>query len=395
MEYASHKQQYEEAALYRDRIKALSKISQEKYSFLDINDNFDIVCAIKRFDIICVQVFFFRTGKNLGNKEFFFETQKEKKEEKLIEEFLSIFYINKIPPKLIILNKEIKNKNLLELALKKKRNINSRIMIPKKGKKLDIIKMVEKNIIHSIDKWIHKTSSSKELEKEIFYKFKLKNMPKKIEVYDNSHLSGSQPVGAMIVYKNKKFSRENYRKFNIRIEGEKTNDDYFMMSQVLDRRLNIDINKVSWKDELPNLILIDGGKGHLNVVQKILNKKKIKNIDLISIAKGKNRNAGDETIFIKEETFKLEKNNEILFFFQRLRDEAHRFAISSQRYRRNRLIKGSVFDSIIGIGAKTKKKLLTHFGSVENIKTAGLRDLEKTPGVGKEIAKRIYKEFNE
>ena len=255
--------------------------------------------------------------------------------------------------------------------------------------------MVEKNINHSLDKQISKTTKNKELEIDLRKALNLKNIPKRIEVYDNSHLSGTQPTGAMVVYRNNEFSRENYRKFNIKVESQTTNDDYLMMNQVIKRRLEISRNKLSWKNELPDLIIIDGGKGHLNLVRKIINEKKIKHIDVISIAKGKLRNAGDETIFHLDYSLKFEKNDKILFFLQRLRDEAHRFAISSQRFRRNKLIKNSIFDNIVGIGSKTKKVLLSHFGSIENIKSAGIRDLEGTPGIGKKMAKKIYEEFNE
>lgn len=395
MEMASKKQLYEDAALYRDRIKALSKISQEKYSNLDNKENFDIICALKRIDIICIQVFFFRNGKNLGNKEYFFDNQKDKTSNSIIEEFLSVFYLNKIPPSSILINKEIENISLLEQLFKKKSKINTKINIPIKGKKIDLIQMVEKNINYSLDKQISKTSKNKELEIGLREALNLKNIPRRIEVYDNSHLSGTQPTGAMVVYRNNEFSRENYRKFNIKVESQTTNDDYLMMNQVIKRRLEISRNKLSWKNELPDLIIIDGGKGHLNLVRKIINEKKIKHIDVISIAKGKLRNAGDETIFHLDYSLKFEKNDKILFFLQRLRDEAHRFAISSQRFRRNKLIKNSIFDNIVGIGSKTKKVLLSHFGSIENIKSAGIRDLEGTPGIGKKMAKKIYEEFNE
>ncbi|MDC3091146.1 excinuclease ABC subunit UvrC [Rickettsiales bacterium] len=395
MERSSNKQLYEEAALYRDRIKALSKISQEKYSSLDNKDNFDIICGLKRIDIICVQVFFFRNGKNLGNKEFFFNNQKDMTCNSIIEEFLGIFYLNKIPPSSILINKKIENISLIEQLFKKKKNVKTKISFPQKGKKVDLVNMVEKNIDHSLDKQISKSSQNKELEIGLRDALNLKNIPKRIEVYDNSHLSGTQPTGAMIVYKNNEFSRENYRKFNIRVEGNTTNDDYLMMSQVINRRLDINTNKLSWKNDLPDLIIIDGGKGHLNSVRKIIDEKKLKNIDLISIAKGELRNAGNETIFHLDYSLKFKKNDKILFFLQRLRDEAHRFAISSQRYRRNKLIKQSIFDNIVGIGSKTKRILLSHFGSIENIKSAGIRDLEGAPGVGKKMAKKIYEEFNE
>ena len=193
----------------------------------------------------------------------------------------------------------------------------------------------------------------------------------------------------MVVYENYKFSTSEYRKFNIR-SITKTHDDYFMMQQVLSRRFQKQ-NYNSWKKNYPDLVLIDGGKGHLKIAEKIITKK---NIEIISIAKGKKRNAGEETLFYKNKLFKLEKRNKVLFFLQNLRDEAHRFAISSQRYRRIKQIKDSLFDEISGIGGKIKKSLLSHFGSIDNIKSASLKDLKKVPGIGKIMANKIYNQFN-
>tara|TARA_B100001027_G_scaffold106832_1_gene73597 strand:- start:304 stop:1032 length:729 start_codon:yes stop_codon:yes gene_type:complete len=241
---------------------------------------------------------------------------------------------------------------------------------------------------------MHKNLSNKLISGEISKKFLLSKPPKTIEVYDNSHLNGSQPIGAMIVYDNHKFIRERYRKFNIKSDKNLMQDDYFMMEQVIRRRFSFEDEKNEWKFNLPDLIIIDGGKGHFNLVENILKEKNIKNIDLISIAKGVQRNAGNETIFLKNASVKLEKNDKVLYFLQRLRDEAHRFAINSQKYRRKLQIKNSIFDEIPGIGIKAKKNLLSHFGSISSIKKAGIKDLENTPGIGKIIAKKIYDEFN-
>jgi excinuclease ABC subunit C len=219
----------------------------------------------------------------------------------------------------------------------------------------------------------------------------LQNIPKRIEIYDNSHLSGTNPVGAMVVFENYSFSKKLYRKFNISSSGQRINDDYFMIEQVLRRRFNI---STKWKEKFPQLIIIDGGKGHLNKVRNILKEKKIYNIDYISIAKGKNRNSGNETIYTKNKKIKFEKNDKELFFIQRLRDEAHRFAVKSTRLRHQKSFRNSIFDQIDGIGKKTRLILLSYFGSIDNIKTAGINDLKKIPKIGIKTAKKIYKEFN-
>ena len=395
MNVASEKYEYERAALFRDRIKAISKISQEQYSFINKKSNFDLICTLKKNDLVCINVFFFRGGKNLGNKEYFFENQNEKTSQKILEEFLTIFYLKNVPPNLIVINKKIENINLIEDALKKSKKFNVKIFIPKKGKKIDLVKRAEENIQLSMTKHISNSKDGIEILNTLKEKLRLKNFPNKIEIYDNSHLQGTNPLGSMVVYKNYNFIREQYRTFNIKVVDNYTNDDYYMMNQVLNRRFNLNKNESSWKSELPDLVIIDGGKGHLNIVKKVFEEKKIKNIDLLAIAKGKNRNEGNETIFYLNDSFKLNKNSQLLFFLQRLRDEAHRFAISRQKYKRKIDMKKSIFDSVNGVGSKIKKNLLNHFGSLENIKTAGIKDLINVHGIGKSLAVKIYNEFNE
>ncbi len=394
MEQASKNQDYEKAVIFRDRIQAITKISQEQYSILNDKNDFDIISSIKKNDLVCINVFFFRNGRNLGNKEYFFENQKEKSAELIMEEFIGLFYIKNPNPRLVILNKKIKNKELIEEAISTNRGTNLKIIFPKKGKKSDLIKMTENNISNSIEKFVNNSKDSNELISELSKTFKLNTVPKRIEIYDNSHLQGTNPVGAMVVYKNYQFFREGYRIFNIKTDKKVMMDDYSMMNQTIDRRFTIEKGKSSWKSELPDLIIVDGGRGHLNVIKNLMNAKSF-NIDIIAIAKGKKRNAGNETIYFNNKSFNLEKNNKILYFLQRLRDEAHRFAISNQKYRRKMNVKNSIFDNIYGIGSKTKKNLLSYFGSIDNIKTAGIRDLENVSGVGKAMAIKIYKEFNE
>ena len=395
MNIASENQRYEEAAIYRDRIKAISKIYQKQNMFLKSKENFDVICTKKKQNLVCIQCFFFRNGQNLGNKEYFFQNQIDKSSEEILEQFISIFYIDKFPPNLIFINKEIKNTKLIELAFQKEKKTASKIILPKKGKKLDIIRMIEENIKVSITTFFDKKNDYQKQILDLKQKLKLLKLPKRIEVYDNSHLSGTNPVGAMIVYDENKFNKACYRKFNIKFDKDIIHDDYFMMNQVLTRRFSNIKSNSSWKMKLPNLIIIDGGKGHLNIVKKILEDKKMENIDLIAIAKGKNRNAGEETIFKDKKKLNLKKNDSVLFFLQRLRDEAHRFAISSQRYRRKLNMKESIFDRVPGLGSKSKVRLLSYFGSIENIKSAGIKDLECSPGIGKKMAQKIYDEFNE
>ena len=387
MKSASELQNYEKAAKLRDRISALSKISNETYSDLNNKENFDVIFLKRKENLISIHIFFFRSGKNLGNKDFLFEDNLCDETKKIFSQFLYFFYTSNAPPKEILLNTKPQDINILKSLLENKVSIK----IPLKGKKRMILKMVEENVDASFEKRKKEKFKANALLNKIKLKFTLNNIPKRIEIYDNSHLSGSNPTGAMVVFENGAFVKNSYRKFNIVCENNTTNDDYFMMDQVMNRRFK---NFDGWKKKLPQLILIDGGLGQLNIVKKILAEKKISNIDILGIAKGKNRNAGDEKILKFDKEFKLNKNDEVLFFFQRLRDEAHRFAVQSTKAKHHKSFKNSLFDEITGIGKKTKNLLLSYFGTIDNIKTAGEEDLKKVPGIGIKTAARIYKEFN-
>jgi excinuclease ABC subunit C len=391
MKNESDSQNYEKAARLRDRIRALSKISNEKYSDLNNRENFDIIFLKEKHNLISIHIFFFRAGKNLGNKDFLFENTLFDETEKILSQFLYFFYSTNLPPREILLNYKPVDVEILKSLICKKSDNKISIKIPIKGKKKALLKMVEQNVDASLQKRIYDLTEMKSILSSIKKKFNLRNTPSRIEIYDNSHLSGTSPIGGMVVFENGDFQKNSYRKFNIICPENKTNDDYFMMNQVIRRRFNI---SSKWKSNLPKLMIIDGGKGQLNIVNKIINEKGLKNIDLIGIAKGKNRNSGNEKLITNEKVIQLEKNDKILFFLQRLRDEAHRYVIQSTRAKHQSSFRNSVFDKITGIGKKTKLILLSYFGSIDNIKTAGIDDLKKVPNIGLKTAERIYKEFN-
>lgn len=391
MRIESKKENYEMAASIRDRIKALTKISNENHSDLNNSENFDVICCIKKYEQFCIQIFFFRSGKNLGNKEFFYTENIIDDPKIILSQFLIFFYSKNTAPREILINHSLKEINVVSSIISKNTKYIVKIKKPDRGKKLSILNMVEDNIAASLKDHAISRQETSTILKNISNILGLNNFPFRIEIYDNSHLSGSNPVGAMVVFENNSFLKKSYRKFNIISDNERLNDDYFMLSQMLNRRFTL---TTKWKNYLPNLIIIDGGKGHLNVAYKSLKEKKIENIDIISIAKGKNRNAGNETIYSKNHYHNFNTKDKELFFLQRLRDEAHRFAITSQKIRRSRSLNNSVFDCIKGVGKKMKSNLLSYFGSIENIKTASLQDLKKTPGIGEKIAIIIYKEFN-
>lgn len=391
MNSQSKMQNYENAARLRDRISALSKISNERYSDLNNKENFDVVFLKKREDIISIHIFFFRSGKNLGSKDFLFENSFFDEMSMIFSQFLYFFYTKNNPPKEIIVNtKPIDEKVLISIISNKFGN-KIVLKVPSKGKKLSILKMVEENVDASLEKKIAENSKKNSLLLSVQKKLGLKYLSKKIEIYDNSHLHGTNPIGVMVVYENGKFIKNSYRKFNIECKENNTKDDYFMMAQVISRRFKI---SDKWKEQFPQLIILDGGKGQLNVVKKILEEKKIFNIDVIGLAKGEKRNAGNEKVYISNKMIKLDKNDKVLFFLQRLRDEAHRFAINTTKSKHQKSLKASIFDGINGIGRKTRLILLSHFGSIDNIKTAGIDDLKKVPNIGTKIAKKIYREFN-
>ncbi len=384
-------QNYEKAAKLRDRIKALSKISHEKYSDLNNSENFDVIFLKKKYNLISIHIFFFRAGKNLGSKDFLFENNLFDETKTIFSQFLYFFYTNNLPPKEILLNSKIVDIPILESLISDKSNYKISIKIPLKGKKMMLLKMVEENVDATLKKEIYNRIKTNSILKAVKNKLRLKNIPKRIEIYDNSHLSGTNPLGVMVVFQNGVFLKNSYRKFNIICQNQKTSDDYLMMAQVISRRFKM---SSSWKQELPQLIIVDGGKGQLNVVKNVLDEKKIYNIDLIGIAKGRKRNAGDETIYKHDKIMKLDKIDKVLFFLQRLRDEAHRFAIQSTKAKHQKSFKNSIFDKINGIGKKTKLILLSYFGSIDNIKTAGVDDLKKVPNIGSKTAEKIYNEFN-
>ena len=389
MEHKSKQEDYEQAAIIRDRIKAISRINFEQYSDLNNNENFDIVFLYEKFNQIHIQLFFFRSGKNLGNKDFFLSEKLFEESETILRQFLIFFYKRNTPPDEILINFNLKNTELIKEVISPNKSLE--IKKPKKGKKLELMKLVRDNIQASSKGNQNIKDNEPEVLKSIYEKFKLKNFPFRIEVYDNSHLSGTDAIGAMIVYQNFEFSKNHYKKFNTKTKSDRIFDDYEMMAQMIERRFNF---SEEWKNELPNLIIIDGGKGQLNTVRRILKKKKISNIDLLSISKGKNRRSSEDKVHTIKQKINLNNNEKEFYFIQKLRDEAHRFAISSHKAKRSKKMKTSIFDQITGIGKKTKYNLLNYFGTIENIQSASLTDLKKVEGIGSETAKKIYKEFN-
>jgi len=394
MEKASEDLDYEKAAILRDRIKALTQIqSSQKINQTNLKEA-DVVSIFKESGKTCVQVFFFRSKQNWGNQAYFPKHDPDEKEEKILSSFLGQFYENKTVPKLVLLNIEINEKILLEKTFSSREK--KEIIIKKASTKDEKIvsKMAEKNAKQSLTQKILETESNSKLIDNLADKFNLKFNVNLIEVYDNSHIQGSDSVGALIAFGKDGFLKKRYRKFNIKSETVK-GDDYGMMKEVLRRRFSRALKDESSTKAMPDLVLIDGGKGQYSVSREILNDLGLHELPIIAIAKGKNRNAGDETFFHDGKLFKFKKNDPTLFFLQRLRDESHRFAVSTHRARRSKNLSKSLLDQISGIGRGRKRALLNHFGSAKSVEVASFEDLKSVEGIEEKVAKKIHDFFHD
>ena len=393
MEAASNELDYEKAAVLRDRIKALTQIqSSQNVNATNLSEA-DVIAIYKESDKSCVQVFFFRSKQNWGNQSFFPKHDPDEDLSKILSSFIMQFYENKNVPKLIVLNKEISDQKLIENTLELKENKSVSIKVARKGNELKISTMAEKNAKEALTRKVYETESNRNLFEELSNNFSLKSNINLIEVYDNSHIQGSNSVGALITFGSEGFIKKRYRKFNIKSENIK-NDDYAMLKEVLFRRFSKVIKDTENTLSLPDLVLIDGGKGQYSVARKTINELGLYDIPIIAIAKGKFRNSGNETFFFENKTFKFSRNDPILFFLQRLRDEAHRFAVSAHRDKRIKGMKKSLLDQIGGIGKIRKKTLLNHFGSARAVESASLDEIKSIDGIELSIAKKIHNFFH-
>ena len=394
MEEASEKLDFERASIFRDRIKSLNIIqSSQRINEANLVDA-DVIAAYKESGKTCVQVFFYRSKQNWGNQAYFPKHDPDQDVSEIMSSFLMQFYENKSVPKLIIINTEIEDKKLIEETLSKKESNTISINIAKKGTKAKVIAMAEKNAKESLNRKIYETNNNKNLFDGVAKKFDLKNGLSLVEVYDNSHISGTSSVGAMITFGNEGFVKKRYRKFDIKTKGAEQ-DDFAMLKEVLTRRFKRAMLEKGNYLTLPDLILIDGGKGQYSSAKEVLDEFGLYDLPMIAIAKGKLRNSGDETFFYKGKSFKFDKNDPTLFFMQRLRDEAHRFAITSHRAKRAKGITKSLLDQIDGVGSIRKRALLHHFGSARSVESASLDEIKSVEGVEEKVAKKIYNFFHE
>ena len=407
MEKASADLAFETAALYRDRLAALSAIQSQQGINPRTVEEADVFAIHQEGGYSCVEVFFFRTGQNWGNRAYFPRAEKSFTPDEVLASFVAQFYDDKPPPKLILLSHQIEECELLANALSIKAGFKVEVSTPRRGEKKELVAHALTNAREALGRKLADTATQGRLLQGLVTTLGLPHPPKRIEVYDNSHIQGTNAVGAMIVAGPDGFIKNQYRKFNIKSEGLTPGDDYAMMREVLQRRFKRlltsaaegDVAKPKADDnsfpQWPDLVIIDGGRGQLNAVREIFESLGLTQVSLLAVAKGPDRDAGRETLFMPDrEPLKLEPRDPVLYFIQRLRDEAHRFVIGSHRKLRKKDIREAGLQEIPGIGPSRKRALLHHFGTLKEIERASIADLGKVPGVSAESARKIFEFFH-
>ncbi|MGA9329556.1 MAG: excinuclease ABC subunit UvrC [Bradyrhizobium sp.] len=407
MEKASAELEFETAALYRDRLAALSAIQSQQGINPRTVEEADLFAIHQEGGYSCVEVFFFRTGQNWGNRAYFPKAEKSFTPEEVLASFLAQFYDDKPPPKLILLSHAIEESELIASALSIKAGHKVEVITPQRGEKKELITHALTNAREALGRKLADTATQSRLLTGLVTTLGLPQPPRRIEVYDNSHIQGTNAVGAMIVAGPDGFIKNQYRKFNIKSEGLTPGDDYAMMREVLQRRFKrllaapseAEAGSPRADDEAvpqwPDLVVIDGGRGQLNAAKEIFDTLGLTQVSLLAVAKGPDRDAGRETLFMPgREAIKLEPRDPVLYFIQRLRDEAHRFVIGSHRKLRKKDIREAGLQEIPGIGPSRKRALLHHFGTLKEIERASVADLGKVPGVSAESARKIFEFFH-
>ena len=408
MQDASDAEEYEKAAGYRDRIRALTRIQAHQDINLKGVGDADVIGAHQAGGQTCIQVFFFRAGANFGNRAYFPSHAREKDATAVLEAFLGQFYAKALPPKTILVSHPPPNRKLLAEALSVRAGRNVSLVWPQRGDKRNLINHVLANAREALARRMAESASQRRLLEGLAQALDLDGAPERIEVFDNSHVSGAKAVGALIVAGPEGLMKKAYRKFTIR--GAKQSgapagndgrfspgDDYAMMREVLSRRFSRALKEESDRTAgtWPDLVLVDGGKGQLGVALEVFEDLGIEGVTVAAIAKGPDRHAGRERIYLPGcEPLTLPPRDPVLFFLQRLRDEAHRFAIGAHRDKRSKSLTRSLLDDIPSIGAKRKKALLHHFGAAKAVTEAGRADLEAVDGISKATANRIYEWFH-
>ncbi len=398
MAEAAEAMEYERAAALRDRIRALTQVQGTQGINPQTVREADIIALHMEGGQACVQVFFIRANQNWGNHDYYPRLGGSESPDEVMEAFLGQFYDNKEPPRQVILSHGLEEADLMEAALGQKRGGKVEILVPQRGEKAELVEGALRNARESLARRMAESATQAKLLRGLADAFGLDGAPARIEVYDNSHIQGAHAVGAMIVAGPEGFLKSQYRKFNIRGDELTPGDDFAMMKEVLTRRfqrlLKEDPDRKS--DAWPDLLLIDGGAGQISAVAEIMGDLGVDDVPFIGVAKGVDRDAGKEEFHrYGARPFALKRNDPVLYFIQRLRDEAHRFAIGAHRDKRSKAIGATPLDEVPGIGATRKRALLAHFGSAKAVSRADLADLKAVEGISDRMAETIYAFFHD
>lgn len=424
MEEAAERLEYEDAATYRNRLWALAHVTADQTINPEGFEEADVFGAHQEGGQTCIQVFFIRAGQNWGNRAYYPKADKALPAGDILESFIAQFYDDKPVPRLVLLSEDVAEREILTEALSTKAGHKVEIRVPQRGKKVGLVDHAVSNAREALGRKMAESASQRAWLLGVAERFNLEGPPRRIEVYDNSHISGAHAVGAMIVAGDEGFVKNAYRKFNIKSGTLTPGDDYAMMREVLTRRFKrlalqesdeaglpaSDDGPIAGgasheppagdQDSFPNrpdLVIIDGGAGHISVAAEVLSDLGLSDIPLVGVAKGPDRDAGREHFHTPSggHSFMLEPRDPVLYFVQRLRDEAHRFAIGSHRAKRSKAVAANPLDEIPGIGPQRKRALMKHFGSAKAVSRAGLSDLSEVPGISAETARRVYDFFHD
>jgi len=410
MQEASDALEFERAAKYRNRLWALAHVQADQSINPDNIEEADVFAAHQEGGQTCIQVFFFRAGQNWGNRAYYPKADRAVPVEDVLASFVAQFYDDKPVPRLILLSHDFEDRALMAEALSTKAERKVDIRVPSRGTKSGLVDHALANAREALGRKLAETSSQTRLLEGVQERFGLAECPRRIEVYDNSHVSGTAAVGAMIVAGPEGFVKSAYRKFNIKSPDTAPGDDYAMMREVLTRRFKRLSETMASPDpadqgtdpepifpDRPDLVLIDGGAGQLAVAQQVLADTGLDDIPVIGVAKGPDRDAGREHFYRpgQAQPFMLETRDPVLYFIQRLRDEAHRFAIGTHRAKRSKAISANPLDEIEGIGPARRRALMNHFGSAKSVSKAGIEDLKAVDGISAEMAQKVYDFFHE
>ncbi|MEL7131337.1 MAG: excinuclease ABC subunit UvrC [Pseudomonadota bacterium] len=398
MQRASEEMEFERAAALRDRIRAMTAVQTAQGINPRSVTEADIVALHMENGQACVQVFFIRANQNWGNRDFYPRVGADVDAAEVLEAFLGQFYDTKEPPRQLILSNEIENPDLMAEALSGKLGRKVELLVPQRGEKAELIESALRNARESLARKMAESATQTKLLRGLAEAFELPEPPERIEVYDNSHIQGTNAVGAMIVAGPEGFMKNSYRKFNIKGDDLTPGDDFGMMKEVLHRRFkrllseDPDREKGMW----PDLLLIDGGAGQVSAVADIMREHGVEDIPMVGVAKGVDRDAGKEEFHrLGQRPFALRHNDPVLYFVQRMRDEAHRFAIGTHRAKRAKSNMKNPLDDIPGVGAARKRALLAHFGSAKAVSRANLADLKAVDGVSEGLAQKVYDFFHD